>query len=128
MTDYLLDTNAAIALLNDDATILPLIQRATGIYIPVIVMGELFFGAENSGRTQKNLDKAEELATKYPILDCTLATARYYGRVRYALKKTGKTKPVNDIWIGAIALQHNLTLITRDSDFQAVDGLIVLRW
>jgi tRNA(fMet)-specific endonuclease VapC len=40
----------------------------------------------------------------------------------------GKPIPENDIWIAAIAEQHQLTLVTRDSHFQHVDGLVIEQW
>jgi predicted nucleic acid-binding protein len=47
--DYLLDTNIIIGLLANDAAIVQKIQSLNGlIRIPSIVLGELFYGAENS--------------------------------------------------------------------------------
>jgi tRNA(fMet)-specific endonuclease VapC len=40
----------------------------------------------------------------------------------------GRPIPQNDLWIAAIALQYNLTLLMRDAHFQAVDGLLVQGW
>jgi len=40
----------------------------------------------------------------------------------------GKPMPINDIWIAAIAVQHDLTLVTRDAHFAAVDGLKQAKW
>jgi tRNA(fMet)-specific endonuclease VapC len=34
----------------------------------------------------------------------------------------------NDIWIAAIAIQHDLTLISRDAHFKEVDNLKVKVW
>jgi tRNA(fMet)-specific endonuclease VapC len=36
--------------------------------------------------------------------------------------------PENDIWIAALALQHDLTLATRDIHFEAVEGLKIEMW
>jgi len=36
--------------------------------------------------------------------------------------------PDNDMWIAAIARQHNLTLITCDKHFDAVDELTLESW
>ena len=40
----------------------------------------------------------------------------------------GRPIPENDIWIAAIALQYDLTLITRDTHFGEVDNLKVESW
>ena len=36
--------------------------EADEIYVPVIVLGELFYGAENSARVKENLKQVEELS------------------------------------------------------------------
>ena len=36
--------------------------------------------------------------------------------------------PINDIWIAAQAIRNDYTLITRDSDFDRVPGLKLLKW
>jgi tRNA(fMet)-specific endonuclease VapC len=46
---YLLDTNIVIGLLNGDDRIREAIRIAAEVFIPVIVAGELYFGAAKSG-------------------------------------------------------------------------------
>ena len=125
---YLLDTNAAIPLLNGDPTIDKIVNAAAEIFIPVTVIGELYFGAENSGRVTLNIKRVEEFANQYAILLCDVLTAREYGRIERLLKVKGRRVPENDMWIAAIALQHGLTLLTRDAHFKEVDGLTVQGW
>jgi predicted nucleic acid-binding protein len=36
--------------------------------------------------------------------------------------------PDNDIWIAALAIQHELTLVSRDKHFKEVSGLKVEFW
>jgi tRNA(fMet)-specific endonuclease VapC len=62
------------------------------------------------------------------VLGCDTATARQYGRIKNALRARGRPIPDNDIWIAAIALQHDLTLLSRDRHFGAVAGLVVETW
>lgn len=42
---YLLDTNIVIAVLEGDEAVLSNLDRAPEVFIPAIVIGELFFGA-----------------------------------------------------------------------------------
>jgi len=51
---YLVDTNVIIRLLNSDQRSVELFDIADEINIPVIVAGELFYGAENSTKKQEN--------------------------------------------------------------------------
>ncbi len=125
---YLLDTNAAIALLNGKPDIEPIIEVADEIFIPIIVVGELYYGAEKSGRVELNRTKVDVFAAKYAILPCDVETCRHVGKIEHQIRSKGRPIPQNDIWIAAIAIQHSLTVVTRDKHFQAVDGLTVKGW
>ncbi|MEO8396000.1 MAG: type II toxin-antitoxin system VapC family toxin [Chloroflexota bacterium] len=124
---YLLDTNAAIALLKGDPAIDTVLSRLE-LYVPGIVLGELYFGAEKSGRIEENLRRVDEFAAKRSILHCDTETSRWYGRIRHQLRAKGRPIPQNDVWIAAVALQHDLTLLTRDVHFKEVDNLPLKSW
>ncbi len=62
------------------------------------------------------------------ILSCDAGTAFYYGRVKEELREKGKPIPENDIWVAAIALQYDLTLITRDEHFKEIAELSIESW
>ena len=123
----LLDTNVVIASLDKEAIVLELLDRIEEIYVPSIVIGELYFGARKSQRVQENIQRLQKFTAGNKILGCDLETAPYYGEIRYSLRKKGRPIPENDVWIAAIALQHNLTLITRDAHFDEIDNLILTR-
>ena len=123
----LLDTNMISAVLKAEATVVAR-SRQHRILVPSIVWGELFYGAYNSGRVAQNLADIEELALSVKTLDCTMDTSRVYGQVKAVLRAKGKPIPENDIWIAALALQHGLTLISRDKHFQHIDGLAFEAW
>lgn len=125
--NYLLDTNIVTAILNREQGVEENIRNNL-IYISSTVLGELYFGAKNSSQQERNLQKIEVLITRCTILNCDQITANFYSDIRLALKKKGRPIPENDIWIAAVAQQHNLTLVTRDSDFQYVDNLQVVKW
>lgn len=125
---YLLDTNIVIALFGEDDQVLKKVQEAQEIYHPAIVIGELYYGAFNSTRKAENLRKVDEYRNEAAILNSDDHTARLYGEVKVALKKKGTPIPENDIWISAIALQYDLTLVTRDKHFGNIDGLSVEKW
>jgi tRNA(fMet)-specific endonuclease VapC len=59
---------------------------------------------------------------------CDTETARRYGEVKNKLKLKGRPLPENDVWIAALALQHDLTLVTRDAHFQEVESLKTAAW
>jgi tRNA(fMet)-specific endonuclease VapC len=124
---YLLDTNAVIGMLKGQDGIKQL-TFGRKLYIPIIVVGELFYGARNSNRVNENLDKYRRFTQLYPILRIDEDTALIYAQIKHQLKLIGKPINENDYWIAALAMQHRLTLVTRDQDFQTIGGLLVVGW
>jgi tRNA(fMet)-specific endonuclease VapC len=106
--DILLDTNAAIALLNRNPGIEKFLTLDTEIFLPLTALGELFFGVDASSRKEANLQSLERLCLAIPVLLPDADTARAYGHVRSQLKRDGSPIPQNDIWIAAAARQHGL--------------------
>ena len=124
----LLDTNIVIALFADEASIREHLAQTEEVFVPSVVIGELFYGAHKSARSGENLARIEDFAASNLVLGCDTETARVYGEVKNALRVKGHPLPENDIWIAAIALQHGLTLISRDLHFSAIGRLKVVAW
>lgn len=124
---FLLDTNAVIARLSNDQSIIRRIQSAE-VVVSAIVLGELYFGAEKSARMQSNVAEIERFAQRIRVVSCDNETAKFYGRIRNGLRQKGRPIPENDIWIAATVLQYDLTLLTRDAHFQNVDDLRIQSW
>ncbi|NOY42526.1 MAG: type II toxin-antitoxin system VapC family toxin, partial [Planctomycetes bacterium] len=55
-------------------------------------------------------------------------TARVYGEIKTALRRKGRPIPDNDIWIAAVAIQHSLSLVSRDEHFANIERLSLVRW
>lgn len=125
---YLLDTNIVIALFADEPILTGKIAKTEDVSVPAVVIGELFYGAKKSGRPEKNSERIDGFASDNVILNCDTETARWYGRVKNRLRKKGRPIPENDIWIAAIAFQHDLTLVSRDEHFEKVEDLKLEKW
>jgi tRNA(fMet)-specific endonuclease VapC len=125
---FLLDTNIVIALFDGDDTVLANMDESTEVFIPAIVLGELFFGAERSGRPAQNTDKIEQFAAGRAVISSDLHVAREYGIVKQRLKEKGRPLPENDIWIAAAAKHHRMILVTRDHHFTEIEGLVTVDW
>ena len=125
---YLLDTNIIIALFANEATVIEQLKEVSEIFVPSIVIGELYYGAQKSGRAQANTERIVEFANESVVLSCDVETARWYGKVKDELRKKGRPIPENDIWVAALALQHNLTLVSRDEHFDQVPDLDIEAW
>ncbi|MDE0635458.1 MAG: type II toxin-antitoxin system VapC family toxin [Candidatus Poribacteria bacterium] len=127
---YLLDTNVLIALLEDEIVIQvqDRSQNATIVSLPAPAIGELYYGARKSGNLIENLARVNRLTQRFPLLFCDLETAQWYGIIKNQLRRKGRPIPNNDIWIAAIAMQHGLILVTRDSHFEEIESLQTERW
>jgi len=125
---YLLDTNIVIALFAEDLSVKKHIAKAGEIFIPAPVIGELYFGAFKSERPKANSERVEKFATSNTVLACDIGASKEYGRIKNILHKKGSPIPENDIWIAALAMEHGLTLISRDEHFQKIDELKRATW
>ena len=125
---YLLDTGIVIALFANEQTVVEQIEDAEEIFIPSIVIGELYYGARKSGRVRENVARIELFAEANVVLLCDNETSRWYGVVKDLLRQKGSLIPENDVWIAALALRQGLVLVTRDSNFDAVTNLKTVSW
>ena len=124
----LLDTNILIALLAEDPGVVRGVQDAEAVHVPAIALGELYYGARKSARAAQNVQRVAALAAKSAVLACDATTAATYGEIKAALRAKGTPIPENDLWIAALAKQHELTLASRDEHFAVVPGLVRVAW
>jgi len=127
---FLFDTNILIAALRGEEAVAQQLAELPpeSLFVPAITLGELYFGARKSARSEENLARFERFAADFEILPCNEATARLYASVRNTLRRKGRPIPENDIWIAAIALRHDLILVSRDSHFEHVESLRLEHW
>ncbi len=125
---FLLDTGIVLALFANDLAVVKQIEDAEEVFIPSIVIGELYYGARKSGRVRENVARVDLFAEANVILICDIETCRWYGVVKDLLRQKESTIPENDVWIAALALRHGLILVTRDSNFNEVTNLKTVTW
>ncbi len=124
----LLDTNIIIRLFANDPLIVRKFKEDNELFVPTIVIGELFFGAEKSQRREDNIRKIESFSKSCSVIVCDMKTAKHYGQIKSQLKSKGMPIPENDIWIAALAIQYKLLVVTRDKHFNSVKGLHTTDW
>lgn len=122
-----LDTNAYSDFLRGVEGRVGIVRRATQIYLPLIVVGELRAGFAAGSREAENLTGLRHFlaSPRVSVLSPDEVTTEHYARVFLQLRKQGTTIPTNDLWIAALALQHGVQLCTSDSHFRHVAGLIL---
>jgi tRNA(fMet)-specific endonuclease VapC len=119
-----LDTNTVIDLLKGTPKVVSELEKFDVFYLTTTICGELLFGAKNSGKKAENESKYRKFIEKCLILNIDFEISDEYSNIRLNLKKKGKPIPENDIWIAATCIVNNLALISRDTDFENVEGLI----
>ena len=65
--------------------------------LPIVVVGELLFGAENSTRPLQNLPRYLEFIEACAVIPLDIKTAAVYAQTRLALKRKGRPIPMNDV-------------------------------
>jgi tRNA(fMet)-specific endonuclease VapC len=125
---FLLDTNIVIALFAGEAAVQQRLTESGEVFVPCIVLGELYYGARKSTRVTENLARIDEFVAGSTVLPSDTTTAQQYGDIKNTLRAKGRPIPENDIWIAAIATQSQLTSVARDGRSHEVDGLQVEVW
>ena len=119
----ILDTNALSAFIDGDRAVGLRLAAHGNASIPVIVLGEFRYGIAQSKHRSAYEAWLESQLRFFDILTVTEETAVAYAALRLVLKRLGRPIPANDAWIAALALQHRLSVLSRDEHFDAVPGL-----
>lgn len=122
MTRLCLDTSAYSQFKRGEPSAVDLIDAASWIGVPAIVLGELRVGFEGGRRGQAN---ERELAAFVAnpvvrILDIDDDAARIYSDIVLSLKRAGTPVPTNDIWIAAVAAREGASIATFDAHFHSI--------
>jgi|SRR5947209_11567788 len=121
-----LDTNRLTDLFQGDTALAERLEACEEVWIPLIVLAEIKAGFYGGTQQHRNEILLRKLLTKTTVgvLQPGRETAEQYARVFVQLKRAGTPIPDNDLWIAALALEHNLLLITRDKHFQHIPQLL----
>jgi tRNA(fMet)-specific endonuclease VapC len=133
--NYLLDTNAVVALLrNKPAKVRERYRKAeaSGDYLALssVVLFELWYGVAKSSQVPENTERLRILLSgDLDLLDFDDEDARTAGQVRAALENVGNPIGAYDLLIAGQALRRGLTVVTANtSEFGRVAGLNWQDW
>ena len=105
------------------------ISPSNRVVVCAITQGEILFGLERlaSGRRRTELEgKAMKLFAVLPCEPVPAAAAERHAEVKTSQQRRGLPLDENDLWIAATALALGATLVSRDSDFQAIETLALV--
>ena len=138
---FLLDTNHCSYAILGHAQLLDRLNSCSDdvlVSTCTIVKGELFDMAARSQQRLSNLALIQRFLVGLRIYPVDEMTAEVYGELkaavfdRYAPKEKAQRRRTqitqlgvgeNDLWIAAIAIQHRLTLLSTDRDFQRIQAV-----
>lgn len=115
-----IDTNRYRDFCDNIPEALGIFQRAERIGVPFVVLAELRAGFMAGSRSRENEKVLSSFLNRHRVfvLFADEQTTFHYARLFFQLRSQGTMIPVHDIWIAALAVQHNLLLFSRDSHFE----------
>jgi tRNA(fMet)-specific endonuclease VapC len=129
---YLLDTNTCIRYLNGRS---PEIRnrlesiKPEEVALCSVVKAELYYGAARTREPSRTFANIASFVAPYSSLPFDDLCANTYGKIRAQLERTGTPIGPNDTLIAAIAVAHDLTLVTHNTrEFKRVAELRCVDW
>lgn len=126
MTAALVDTSVLVAL--EAGRALDLAAIPEEVAVSVITSAELRAGVLVAGDTHSRTRRLSTLTRALQLdpipIDEHVATA--WADLRVTMRDAGRRLPVNDSWIAATAIAHDLILVTQDRDYVGLPGLKVV--
>jgi tRNA(fMet)-specific endonuclease VapC len=126
MNGSLLDTVFISKLIDKDPVALDVASRIERQYTSLIVVGELYYAAANSGNPERNLSVYRHILKTVKIIPMNNDVAHCYAEIKLSLKKKGKIIPSNDLWIAAGAAAFGLSVATFDKHFDDIEQIEVV--
>ncbi len=123
--NLLLDTNRYTDFVRGDPSVVQTMQGATRIFIPFVALAELRAGFACGARARENEATLTRILQR-PTVSALYAdsdTTHHYAAIYFQLRGKGTPVPTNDLWIAALAIQHELVLFSRNPHFQHVPQL-----
>ncbi len=127
MKKLLLDTNAYTHLLRGNVDVLNALGIADTVFMSIFVLGELYAGFKGGDKESANRAQLDDFLRRptVRILTATRETSDIFGTIKHRLKTAGTPIPINDVWIAAHATESGSHLVTYDTHFANVAGLLL---
>ena len=120
-----LDTNRLTDLFRGDMALAAFLGTCDEVCIPFVVLAEMKAGFYGGNRQTQNEGLLAHLLARetVSILLAGRETTEHYAHLFVQLKRAGTPVPDNDLWIAALAIEHELALVTRDRHFDGIPQL-----
>ncbi|MEB3359742.1 MAG: type II toxin-antitoxin system VapC family toxin [Synechococcales bacterium] len=128
---YLLDTDICIYWLKGREVVRQnvLARSWSTLAICVITVGELYYGAYNSQKVEKNLERAKQFVSSMRVLPLEITALDTYGRLKSQLRRAGEPLADLDLLIASIAIANNRILVTNNlRHYERISDLQLQNW
>ena len=99
-------------------------EGRTELALSTVALGEIAEGCQDPAHPFLQM-----LRSALTILPVDEEVAMHYGAVTGRLRAQGALPGTNDLWIAAVALRHQLPLVTADTGhFERITGLALIRY
>jgi len=97
--------------------------------VSVITLGELRLGVLQASGPDVAARRLStyQLAQRFEPLPIDETVSESWALLVSQLRTAKRRIPINDSWIAATAVAHNIPIVTQDSDYDAMTGVEVLR-
>jgi tRNA(fMet)-specific endonuclease VapC len=121
----LIDTNRYRDFCAGVPEIVELLRTAELIHISFVTLAELRAGFLHGDPAKKNESILSQFLGRPRVrtLWPDEGTTHHYARLYLQLRRQGTPIPTNDLWIAALAAQHDLALSSRDGHFHSLPQL-----
>ncbi len=104
------------------------VSQSQIVWMPFVVIAELKSGFEAGKKSRKNGQILDAFLSSQSVrlLFADEITLTIHAKIFAELRRQGTPIPVNDIWIAALCIQHNLPLATADGHFRNVSILVLV--
>ena len=121
-----LDTNRYVDLCKGGAETVEIVTNADAVFLPFVVVAELRAGFVMGRHSAENERVLRRFLMKdgIGVLYADDGTSHRYATVYRQLRTQGTPIPTHDLWIGALVLQHELLLHSRDRHFDHLPQIV----
>jgi tRNA(fMet)-specific endonuclease VapC len=121
-----LDTNRYSDMCRGEPQVVELVERAEAVFLPFVVVAELRAGFAVGTKTAENELVLRRFLMKpdVGVLFADEQTLHHYAAAYRQLRRQGTPIPTNDLWIGALVMQHDLVLCDRDRHFDYLPQIV----
>jgi len=127
---FCIDTSAYSQFKRGHPEVAELLNGASYVAMPSVVIGELWLGFLGGTRVRENELELGQFLEHRVVEEVPVDrdVARIYAEIVRDLKAKGTPLPTNDIWIAAVAARVGATVLTFDKHFGAIQrvGSLVL--